>query len=427
MPDITLSQISKIKNTHFSNLDLGADFITPQYGGRSLANLADSVCKLVDVPNLGVGPLGDDYLDPVGKDVQRVVVVLVDALSLEHFRRWSETSPVWHDLIPQGVLGAMTSIAPSTTNAALTSLWTGRAPATHGVLGFEVWLKQYNMVANLLFHSPATFKNSFESLEQTGFNPDEFLTVPTLGAHLKEHGVESYAFQNRSIIKSGLSRTILADSNLEGISSPSEMWVNLRKLLEDKPAQRLYAYAYWGFVDGSFHRYGSDDERPEAEFASFSADFERHFLSKLNPRSRKNTVLILAADHGMVYTPKDSNRDLKNHPKFVDMLTMLPSGESRCAYLYVKQGQKENVRTYINAHWPGDFLTLDSAQALESGLFGPTPHHFDAHNRVGDLVILAKGDAYLWWADKKNPLLGRHGGLTPQEMIVPFLAVRLDG
>ncbi len=428
MADITSTHLPKIQNFRLPSLDLGPDFITPQYGGKSLANLADSVCKLVDVPPLGLGPLGGDYLAPLGEDVGRVVLVLVDALSLEHFHRWGEgAAPVWRDLIPQGVLATLTSIAPSTTNAALTSLWTGHAPAAHGILGFEVWLKQYNMVANLLFHTPASFRGPHSSLEQTGFEPEKYLPIPTLGTHLKAHGVESFVFQNRGIIKSGLSRTFLADANLEGISSPSEMWVNLRKLLEDKPYQRLYAYAYWGLVDGLFHRYGPNDERPAAEFASFSANFEKLFLSKLNQRSRKNTVLILTADHGMAYTPHDPNRELKNHPRLVDMLSMLPSGENRCTYFYVKPGQKENVRIYIDEHWPGDFHTIDSAQAMNAGLFGPAPHHPDAHNRVGDLVVLSKGDAYFWWADKDNHLLGRHGGLTPQEMIVPFLAVRLDG
>lgn len=275
MSDITLSQISKIKNTRLPNLDLGSDFIMPQYGGKSLANLPDSVCKLLDIPTLGIGPVGDEYLSPLGEDVEHVVLVLVDALSLNHFRAWSRegVSTVWGDLTNRGILAPLTSIAPSTTNAALTSLWTGQPPATHGILGFEVWLKQYNMVANLLFHRPSFFKGPHGSLEETGFDPEEFLHLPTLGTHLKSHGVESYVFQNRGILKSGLSRTFLADTNLEGISTPSEMWINLRELLEEKSHQRLYAYAYWGQVDGYFHWYGTEDEHPAAEFASFSANF----------------------------------------------------------------------------------------------------------------------------------------------------------
>jgi hypothetical protein len=39
--------------------------------------------------------------------------------------------------------------------------------------------------------------------------------------------------------------------------------------------------------------------------------------------------------------------------------------------------------------------------------------------------VAAHNDAYLWWADKENPLVGRHGGLSAEEMIVPLLSVML--
>jgi hypothetical protein len=44
---------------------------------------------------------------------------------------------------------------------------------------------------------------------------------------------------------------------------------------------------------------------------------------------------------------------------------------------------------------------------------------------VGDLILVARGNAYLWWADKEDQLLGRHGGLHPEEMLVPFLGARI--
>ena len=51
--------------------------------------------------------------------------------------------------------------------------------------------------------------------------------------------------------------------------------------------------------------------------------------------------------------------------------------------------------------------------------------HPNLTSRVGDLIAVARQDAYLWWHTKEDFLLGRHGGLNPQEMLVPFLGVRL--
>jgi len=55
-------------------------------------------------------------------------------------------NPVWKRLEQQGLLAPLTSIVPSTTAAALTSLWTGRSAAEHGIAGYELWLKEYGIV-----------------------------------------------------------------------------------------------------------------------------------------------------------------------------------------------------------------------------------------------------------------------------------------
>ena len=422
-----------MKAFQLPNLDLGPELITPQYQGGSLANLADSICHLLNVPPLGIGPLRGDVLSRLGEDVERVVLVLVDALSLELFQAWQSTNvaPVWRKLTSTGLLAPLTSVVPSTTCTALTSLWTGQSASSHGVFGFEMWFKKYSMIANMLFHAPASFYGPHNShvngsLELTGFDPQTFIPSPLLGPHLKAHGIDTYVFQRRGILKSGLSQSFLADTKLRGINTSSELWINLRNLLERNANQAFFSYVYWGAVDGLTHYYGPDDERLQAEFSSFSTNFERFFLSKLSSQARRNTAFILTADHGAIHTPQKTNRELKNHPKLLNMLTMLPSGENRCTYLHVQTGQKDNVCAYIHEHWPEDFYLIDSKQALESGLFGPGPHHPDATNRIGDLLAIAKNTAYFWWADKENHLLGRHGGLSDQEMIIPFLAVRLD-
>jgi hypothetical protein len=65
-------------------------------------------------------------------------------------------------------------------------------------------------------------------------------------------------------------------------------------------------------------------------------------------------------------------------------------------------------------------------EVLEVGLLGCGKPHADLLNRVGDLVAIPHGDAYLWWVNRQNVMLGRHGGLHPDEMLVPLYALSLD-
>jgi hypothetical protein len=94
-------------------------------------------------------------------------------------------------------------------------------------------------------------------------------------------------------------------------------------------------------------------------------------------------------------------------------------------YLFIKLSQADQVRSYFEQTWPGQFSFLDPVEAVARGLFGPgTPHPF-LFDRLGDLIVAARDEAYLWWAEKENPLIGQHGGLSPDEMIVPLLTVML--
>ena len=104
---------------------------------------------------------------------------------------------------------------------------------------------------------------------------------------------------------------------------------------------------------------------------------------------------------------------------------MQPTGENRMAYLYLRPGQYEEMTGYLNRTWPDQFTLVDPATAVAAGLFGPGQPHPRLLDRLGDVMAVARGSAYWWWADKENRLHGRHGGLSPDEMLVPFLAGRL--
>ncbi len=427
MTDVTPTNLSGIKAYRIPDLTINPAFVHPDYQGGSILNLPSSICLSLGAGPLGAVPLRPELTVTIPKNVRRVILVLVDALSLSRLQRWMTdgTARVWSRLVEQGQLAAITSIVPSTTAAALTSLWTRRSPAEHGIVGYELWLKEYGMVSNMISQSPMSFGNDAGSLAKAGFNPEQFLNLPTLGTHLAASGIRSYALQHRSILHSGLSQMYFKDVNLHGFLTPSELWVNLRHLVESNPRQRQYFWVYTGQIDHFSHYYHPDDERTAAEFGDFSWTFEQQFLDKLSPALRQGTLVLLTADHGMIATQRLGNYDLRNHPDLTRLLHILPTGESRLMYLFIRPGQTEQVRGYFDHTWPGQFSFIDPAEAVSKGLFGPGTPHPRLADRIGDLIVAAHNDAYLWWANKENPFVGRHGGLSAEEMIVPLLSVEL--
>jgi predicted AlkP superfamily pyrophosphatase or phosphodiesterase len=262
-------------------------------------------------------------------------------------------------------------------------------------------------------------------LQHAGFVPETFLDLPTLGAHLAANGVKPYALQHRSIQGSGLSNMFFPHVTRVGYNSYDDCWSLLSELMQMRTNERAFYWVYWGYLDTLSHKHGPDDERVRAEFAAFTRAFEREFFTTLSAAGRSNTLFVLVADHGHMYTEKDPYYDLRNHPNLTRRLHMQPTGEHRLAYLYMKPGQTEAVREYIERTWPNQFAIFESAYLQEHGLFGG-PASPRLTERIGDLTVISLGSAYWWWGAGENPMLGRHGGLTAEEMIVPFLAAPLS-
>jgi predicted AlkP superfamily pyrophosphatase or phosphodiesterase len=429
MPDLSQTLLEKITTHHIPELEFPPDLVAPFYPGGSILNIPNTICELLEVPPISEAPpLLPEIDEPVKGSAKKVLVILMDSLALQRLQAWMAADPalVWNKLLPNGMLAPLTSIVPSTTCSALTTYWTGEPTARHGITGYEMWLKEYGVVTNMIQHRPITFNGPADSMEQAGFNPDTYLDIPTMGTHLKAHGVNTHVFQPFHIFDSGLSRMYFKDTERHAVSSPADLWVGARQLWQQTKEERLYTWVYWDEVDGHSHFHGPGDERPQAAFSFFSLAFEKLFLEKLTPEELEDTVVILSADHGQLLTPNPAPQYLlANHRYLSDRLHMLPSGENRLVYLYVKPGETAAIYDYIFTTWPEQFLLVEADHAARKGLFGSGQLHPRLFDRIGDLIMVARQDAYLWWADKNNWLIGRHGGMHPEEMLVPFFAVKL--
>jgi hypothetical protein len=424
MPSI----LSKIEAHRLDGIDSGPHTLHPFYQGYSLANIPGAVCRWLDVAPFGSEALAPEIIETFPGPFRHVILLVVDGLGLNKFNQFLQAGRqgdarfgLWDKLAAGASLLPLTSVTPSTTATALTSLWTGRTPAEHGVVGYEMWLKEYNLSANMITHSPASFRGEAGSLRRTGFDPATFLTVPTLGPHLEAHGIQAHAFQHFSIAFSGLSAMLFPMVNVYPFQTLSDLWVTLPEHLNSHSGERAFTYIYWGELDELSHRFGPQDVRVELEFANFTS-LVGHFLGELKGR-RGDTLLLMTADHGHLDTPKLPQFELRNHPDLAACLHMLPSGESRFAYLYVRLGCEQKIRDYLDHAFPGQFVMLPSEVMRNSGLLGSGRPHPGLVDRTGDFVLIAQDKAYLWWANKENHMLGRHGGLSSIEMQIPLFGM----
>jgi hypothetical protein len=416
---------------------LSEQFVLPHYDGFSIANLAPTVARILGVEMEGAAPaLPADLWRDLAADVQCVLLLVLDATGyLQLKRHLAEERSVFSALADAGFLIPITSVFPSTTVSALTTLWTGRAPLGHGFLGTKLLLPEQGVLANMLKMAPAAYTRGGR-LEDWGWDPERFVTAPSLAEQLSAAGIGTVAHTRLSFIGSSLTRIFLRGmEEVRGYVGLSDLWLNLRRTLTERRAnQRVMVDAYWGGIDNVGHIYGPTGAYLPSALRHLARSFEEDFLTRLPSEAREGTLLIVTADHGQIATPPERAVRLPDHPALEETLLLPPAGESRAAYLYARPGQKDALRAYVKKHLADHFVLQETERALEHGLFGPvealTPQ---LRVRLGDVLLIAKDDSRLTRRKKEKKkkeggiqLRGHHGSLTPDEMLVPLLMARLD-
>jgi len=405
------------------------EFVMPHYRGLGIANLPATIAALLGAELPGAcAPLERDLWADWQDGLKRVVLVVLDALGYMQLRAAMAENHdlVFNRLAEAGRLVPLTSTFPSTTNTVLTTLWTGHSPAAHGVLAYELYLRELGVAASALFFWPI-YHRQRDSLVEWGLESDEFVPVPGMAERLSAQGIDTYGLISKAYSESFLSRLHRRGiKKVSGFCAAADMWMELQRLMVKHPRKRLLLTAYWDTLDGITHQYGPDDEAWGVELHGISWMMERAFLDRLTPAQRKGTLLLLTADHGGLRTPARSAIQLDQHPTLRDALTLPPVGESRVPFLYARPDTIDHAYEYMRERLGEAFVTLTREQVLASGLLGPGQPAAETPHRLGDLVGLARGDHYLARANHQLKMRGRHGGLTPTEMLVPLLGVRLD-
>lgn len=407
-------------------LSLPDAFILPDYVSGSIANIPATVARLLKTPFDGLPPLRSKLWEPYEDRTKRVVILLIDSMGWDMFH--SQQAVISSKLLNGAMINKITSVFPSTTVAALSSLWTGAAPAQHGMVGLRLFFPDQAVLTSMIRFSPA-FGNYPEALVNAGVDPEDFLAVEGLGQQLAKAGIPSFAFKSYDILRGPLST--MFDRGVKeqyGFVSSADLFVRLRHFLEQTAGQPSYTFAYWPAVDTISHVHGPDHESVGAEIRSIFHLIEQELVASLSSTAREGTLLIITADHGHVPVSLERAIIIDEVPAVADMLLMKPAGEPRVPYLYARQGASEALLAKLKTHFGGELVAESSATLLNAGLFGPLPHSSEATHRLGDIVLIAK-DNYIILTkpdlNRANRYKGLHGGLTATEMEVPWIVRHL--
>jgi len=359
--------------------------LLPDYGGACLSSV---------VPNL-LERRGQDspaWLPEIAQQAEQIVLLVLDGLGWQQMRSRAALAPtLWG-----GSGGPITSVVPTTTATALTSIATGLVPAAHGIVGYRLVFG--DDILNVL-----RWRSDRGDMRMT--LPVPFVQpVPAFG------GAPFPAVSRADFAATGFTAAHLGGSRLVGWSVPSTLLVEVRRLLgEGCP----FVYAYYDGIDKVAHQYGLGEHFDQ------ELRFVDRLIGDLVEGLPPGAALVVTADHGQV----DVGDAVRLPSSALLAGVQLLSGEGRFRWLHAKPGAAGEVLDVAQDQHGSEAWVLTRQQMVDESWFGGALSPTVA-DRLGDVAIVARAPvAFLDPADTgETRLASRHGSLTEAEMLVPLLA-----
>ena len=363
--------------------------VIPDYSGANLTGI---------IPGCLLGTSGrrPNWFPQPLQDAERIVLLVIDGLGYEQLQRHAHIAPNLMSLVG----GSITTIAPSTTASALTSLVTGASPAEHGIVGYRMDMGDSIMNSLRWWSETRDLRKVHPPATVQPIPPFVGMTIPVVS----RAELEGSAFTEAH----------LRGSRPCGWRAASSIVAQCANLIS---SGEKFVYAYYDGVDKIAHERGFGAYY-DAEIAA--TDWLVGALLNTLP---SGTTLAITADHGQVQV--DDN--VVHLSDDIKATLHHQSGEGRFRWLHAKRGQESELLQIATDSYSDIAWVASRDQVIEEAWLGPA-----RGGRIADQVKRRLGDVALvpftatTFDDPLDSgpfsLVCRHGSLTADEMFVPFLA-----
>ncbi len=370
-------------------------FCEPAYGARSLGDLVPAAAHALGSP---LGPAPTALTLP---DAPSYVMFLIDGLGARLLERYAHAAPYLASLLESSE--PATAGVPSTTSTSLTSLGTGLTPGAHGLVGFTSRIPGTTELLNALVWN--------DSVDPTQWQPHQ-----TAFSSLQAAGVRVTVVNKREFYGSGLTVAAHRGADYVGVDRVGERIAAVVAASTPQAGQSTLTYVYDGDLDWTGHRWGVASSQWLQQLAMI--DHEAEQLREALPRDRR---MVVVADHGMVDVSAEARIDVASDDVLRSGVALL-GGEARFRHLYCTGGAVPDVVATWSEVLGERAEIMTRAEAIGRGWFGPVDP--SVLPRIGDVVVACRGDFAVLSSDvfpTEAHLIGMHGSLTPDEMLIPVL------
>lgn len=377
--------------------------VLPDYGADGLYGLASGLRRW-----LHDGSAGWIYGDVAPGDAATVLLIVIDGLGDRFLADCGQGSA----LLAQRKQ-ALTSVFPSTTASAMTTLFTGVAPATHGLNGWFIHDARFGgVIAPLpLQHRGGGALEAFRLVPRLCPQPSMFRGAARAVSVVSPQDI---AF-------SGYSRRHAQGAQIYPYVGLAGFGDAIVAAVGDLPDGGL-VHAYYPVFDALSHLYGCRSDTVIDRFWRVDALFAQ-LCERLHG---SGAHIVVTADHGFI----DAVPELETRidESVASLLAAPLFGERRLTFCAVHPGAEQEFEAWAASELAGKAVVVRGSDCIDAGLFGPGRPNTRLRERVGTHALLMEpGCTLVDEVEGETPhvMIGVHGGLTTDEMRVPLISVRV--
>ncbi|MCK4653858.1 MAG: alkaline phosphatase family protein [Candidatus Cloacimonetes bacterium] len=353
------------------------------------------------------------------KTRKNIVLMIFDGYGFNLLKRYSKSSS---SFLAQHLVDKITSVYPSTTTSAITSIKTCKTPLEHGALGWTMFFKEYYKFIDFLPNWDSITGKVLDHSKYKTYDKMQFKNIFEM-IHCSEPNVELYNVYAKYLANHPYSSAVCDPSRIISFRKTKQLFKRIERLIKKKSNNRKFIMTYSSNPDALEHKNGTNSKVVE-DFIRI-IDFEIEKLTKKLVGT--NTLIIVTSDHGLIdiekyhYTNEDK--------ELYDCIFLPTIPEPRFLSFFVKKHKLDKFKEAIKKY-EDKFLILSREELLKKELLGIGKMHYKTDDLLGDFVGIAISNHAMKSIAEQNgkwekEFLAHHCGLTEDEMYVPLIMINV--
>ena len=403
------------------------NFLAPDYKGHCITRIPELISILFGLESRSHQDLfmRDDVILKLNGNPQNIVLLTIDAIGYDAWNRCRKDVGFMRRVVECGNVIPLTSVFPSETAAALTTINTGLTPREHGLLSMLMYSDELARPIQTLRFCPSEGHGADQPdyFANQSVDPSVLFSKRSVWDDWKSKGIDTYRVVPTGFVNSSYTCLTQPSSSPVSYDSYAELAVNLARVVNDS-TRRTFVHAYVPDLDMCAHRYGPYSDQWDIELRMLMLALER-CVEMIDLEQAKNTVFLVAGDHGHVKLDPLGCAMINDFVNIEEVCAttqtgsvIYPWGSPRCMFMRIRNECFESVFNALSGALQGVAMVEFSRQS--SYLLGPWGDHPKLENRFGDIFIVPFNGRTVWYRRKDKAFtqkLGGHGGLTPGEML----------